>query len=135
MSGIEILQKKICEVGFKESHYRFDLILPRALLGKGKKFEIYDREVINGDSNWFRSDCHVPLDDVRGAMIEEMNSKHVVVAFLVPLEKLRDFVDTLWAELEPHDYDVEVVIKDDDVEEKMNNVRTVGNKMETENDR
>lgn len=105
----EDFQTKICEEGFRNDYYRFDLILPRKLLGNGRKFNIFNRDATDYDSGWLRVDCKIPLEHVEGAMIAETNGDHVIVAFIVPVEELRSFVDDLWEELKDFEYDVGVV--------------------------
>ena len=114
---LEELIQQIAEYGFVESHYRINLVLPKKMLGKGKKFRIYNKEY-GAVAPWTNKDCKIPIGFVDGAEIGAITSDCVEVAYIISLEYLVPFAEKLWKALEEFDYWVKV---------KTNETTTLGN--------
>jgi hypothetical protein len=115
MNMNEIL-KEITENYFFEDYYRFDLKLPKKIIGRGKTYELY---VAPFDCKpWANGDCKVPLQHVEGAMIKEIISDYVIISFIIDLNNLVPFLQELWQELKEYDYAVELI---------NNGIATMGN--------
>lgn len=114
---LEELIGLIAERGYKGEYYRITLVLPKAMLGKGRKYELYHRGF--GDAQpWTNGDCGIPVEHVEGALVEDFVGVKVDAAFIIPLDELVPFAEDLWLALKKYDYDIEV--KEDET--------TVGNK-------
>lgn len=108
---LEELIEQIAEYGFVESYYRITLVLPRKMLGNGKKFEIYSKEH-GGEKPWTNKDCKIPIKYTEGAEIGAITRDCVEVAYIISLEELVPFTEELWKALEEFDYWIKVKIND-----------------------
>lgn len=100
----------------KVDYYRVHLVLPKKMLGRGKKYEMYTR-IVSDTKPWKNGDCKIPVDNVEGAVVIGTNGDYATIDFIITLERLRPFVEELWKELKNFNYDVMV---------KMNNADAVG---------
>ncbi len=110
---LQELIEQITDYGFKEEYYSFTLFLPKAMLGKGRKYETYLRESNLDTLPWANGDCSIPVEHVEGALIEKVEGEMAEVSFLMPLEELIPFVENLWDALKEFNFDVKVKVIDD----------------------
>lgn len=101
------LLKEITEKYFHEDFYRFDLKLPKKIIGNGRTQEMYiaTYEV----KPWVNGDCCIPIEYLEGALIKEKMNDKVIISFVIGLRDLVPFINALWKELKNYDYYVELM--------------------------
>ena len=110
---LQELVEQIADNGFKEEYYGFTLFLPRAMLGQGRKYEMYLREEERDTKPWGNGDCSIPVKHVEGALVEKVEGVMAEVSFIMPLEELTLFAENLWDALKDFNFDVKVKVSDD----------------------
>jgi len=107
MNADELL-REIQLKGYQVECYRFDMILPKAFLGKGKKFDCFGGKGIIAPDNasWYREDCLIPMDFVTGVELKKMDKESAVVSFLIVIKDLGKFVKAISDNLTDFDFNV-----------------------------
>lgn len=89
----EALIEKICDECFREDYYRFDLNLPKKIIGRGKVHEIYEAPF--PAKPWVNGDCNIPIEFLEGALIEKIIDDRVIISFILPISYLLPFFHSL----------------------------------------
>ena len=106
----EDLFREMHEKGYQVDCYRFDIIVPRTMLGNGRKFPLLTMAYPDTKSAWFNETCRVPVELVEGVVLEgKVNSRHVRIGFLIPIINIGRFADELWNSLRDCDFDIIIV--------------------------
>lgn len=80
-------------IGYKKDCYRFDMLIPRAMLGKGKKFPLYNSDCEPDESSaWVREDCKFPIKYVVGAHLVNGDNGMVRIGVLLDTKQLVSFI-------------------------------------------
>ena len=95
---LKALLEKICDECFREDYYRFDLNLPKKIIGRGKVHEIYAAPF--PAKPWVNGDCKIPIQYLEGAMIKEIIDDRVIISFILGLDDLLLFLNALSAEVD-----------------------------------
>ena len=92
--------------GIKE-YYRFDLIVPKKLFGRGRDFPIYAPEW-ELDCTWESEKTTFPVHDVDGIMMVESLNGKVRIAVLVHKDMIDLFIKDFENVIKDYDYDFEI---------------------------
>jgi hypothetical protein len=91
------LFRVIHEIGYRGEYYRFDLILPKEIVGRGRSFDNFGgKEVVqNENDSWYRDDCLIPMEFVGAAEYVKKYITDVRISFLIDVKDIGDFVKAL----------------------------------------
>lgn len=90
-------------------YYRFDIIVPRTILGGGRKFEMFVREGMENKTGWFAETCDLPMDCIEGIiLIKDINGK-VRLGLYILKPDIKGFINETWKVLKEHADVVEIL--------------------------
>jgi len=90
-------------------YYRFDVIVPRTILGKGRKFKMFINDLFESKTGWFTKTCDIPMDCVEGIiLIEDINSR-VRLGLYILKPDIERFINEMWMILQEHADAVEIL--------------------------
>jgi hypothetical protein len=106
----DIMLKEIQKKGFKEIYYRFNMVLPKKFLGKGKTFNVIGGKGTDNSDNasWYRDDCKIPMTYVTGVALLSSSSTEVVTTFLIENYDIGDFVREISKNLKEFNFEVKI---------------------------
>jgi len=91
-------------------YYRFDVIIPRVVLGKGRKFEMFVKEGMENKTGWFTETCDFPMDCVEGIiLIKDINGR-VRLGLYILKPNIERFISEAWKVLQEHADGVEILL-------------------------
>ena len=89
----EEIRKEILRNYAREDYYRFDLNLPKSIIGRGRKHEIYVAPF--ECKPWVNGDCKIPIEYLEGAMVKEILDDRVILSFILGRRALSPFLTAL----------------------------------------
>ena len=108
----DLMLKEIQQKGFKEVYYRFEMIVPRKFLGKGRSFQCIGGTHVDGGepqkSSWYRDDCKIPMPYVAGVALTSMSKTEASLSFLIENTEIGSFVSDISKELEAFNFEVKI---------------------------
>jgi len=83
-------------------YYRFDIIVPRTILGNGRKFEMFIKDFFESKTGWFTKTCDIPMDCVEGiTLIKDIGGK-VRLGLYILKPNIDRFINEAWEVLQEH---------------------------------
>ena len=83
-------------------YYRFDVIVPRTVLGNGRKFEMFVKEGMENKTGWFTETCDMPMDCIEGIILIKNIDDMVRLGLYILEPNIKTFINEVWKVLQEY---------------------------------